>query len=323
VKISRFSKIVLAILLALSLVLAMTPVTVFAAEGDKNVVNISVEKIITGSTPSTPATFTFKLTPVSANAPMPSSSQNSESSEDGSVTTTVTGSGTASFGAITYTTADLGKKYEYQVSEVNGNLANYTYDETVYTVIVTVLNDDNGELWALEKSHKTTSNVKTSGSSLVFTNKYTAPTPYVTPTPTPSESESPSEPESSEPTNSVETPSEPEEDTGSKTETPGTPIPDTSESSETNSPSDSDEPTYTGTSTSEVPNSEAETPVSQDTTSSVPSSTVPLSVSAPVTGNSTTPKTGDSSQVILWVALAAGSGIVLLFGFFLILRKRK
>jgi pilin isopeptide linkage protein len=320
VKISRFSKSILAILLALSLVFAMAPLTVFAESSDSGLSvthAIKVEKQLSANsdTPSTDATFAFILEPGSEGTPMPSGSQ-------GSATATITGTGTTTFGDITYTSTGV---YYYTVTEEKGTLSTYTYDTTVYTVVVIVENVyDNGSFVykVTEKAYKN-GDTNAKAKDVIFTNKYTAPTPYVTPAPTPSESESPSEPESSEPTNSVETPSEPEEDTGSKTETPGTPIPDTSESSETNSPSDSDEPTYTGTSTSEVPNSEAETPVSQDTTSSVPSSTVPLSVSAPVTGNSTTPKTGDSSQVILWVALAAGSGIVLLFGFFLILRKRK
>jgi pilin isopeptide linkage protein len=291
----------------------MAPVTVFAEDNQVELQAVPVELKLTGDTPSTDATFTFELTPLNDATPMPSGSQGASS-----VTATITGAGKVNFGTIYYPVSY--GIYTYTIKQTTESISHYTLDTSVYVMYVEVKKDSDG-LWQTEVTAKKTSS--TEKQDLVFTNKYTAPTPYVTPAPTPSESESPSEPESSEPTNSVETPSEPEEDTGSKTETPGTPIPDTSESSETNSPSDSDEPTYTGTSTSEVPNSEAETPVSQDTTSSVPSSTVPLSVSAPVTGNSTTPKTGDSSQVILWVALAAGSGIVLLFGFFLILRKRK
>ena len=73
---------------------------------------------------------------VAASAPMP----------DGT-TATNTAEGTFRFGEITYDAPGI---YEYQISEVNDGKEGYTYDSTVYTVIVTVT-DEGGALKAEAK----------------------------------------------------------------------------------------------------------------------------------------------------------------------------
>jgi pilin isopeptide linkage protein len=318
VKISKFSKTILAFLLAISLVLAMAPLTVFAEGNQVELEELPVELKITGDTPSTDATFTFELTPqdTNANTPMPVVSQDSSNTEASSATATITGAGKVSFGTIYYP-AYYGNYY-YVVKQTTANISRYTLDSSVYIVHVEVKKDSDG-VWQTEvTARKESSNVK---EDLVFTNKYTVPSPYVTPTPTPSESE----PESS-------TPSEPDEDTDSKTETPGNTTPENPDSSDTEStdsesPSKSDNRHNNGTSEnpdSDEPNGSTPTTDEQpDTDTATVPTAVPASVANPVTGNSTTPKTGDSSQVILWAAVAVGSGIILFFGFFLILKKRK
>ena len=62
--------------------------------------------------------------------------------------------------------------YTYTVKEIAGDNARYTYDETVYTVTVTVKDDDQG---GVDASYTVTSGGKTV--DLVFENVYTDPTP--------------------------------------------------------------------------------------------------------------------------------------------------
>ena len=95
---------------------------------------ITVEKVITGATPQTPAQFKFTLTALdgavpSAEIPMPFDSA------DGVKTITITGEDEKSFGAITYTAPGT---YVYTISEVNTGEDGYTYDESIYTLTVVV-----------------------------------------------------------------------------------------------------------------------------------------------------------------------------------------
>jgi len=95
---------------------------------------VEVEKAITGTPPALGIfAFKFLLTPVN-NAPMPSSNE-----------ITITGAGKASFGQITY---DVPGTYIYTVTEQPGSLANWTYDASVYTLTVTVSEDEDGQLAA-------------------------------------------------------------------------------------------------------------------------------------------------------------------------------
>lgn len=87
-------------------------------------------------------------------------------------------------GKIIFTAIDIDKadEYIYTVKEVNGTDDTITYDETVYTVKVTVTDNGDGTL-KLEYAYAKQNDLM--AESVVFENKYTEPTPN--PEPTPSE----------------------------------------------------------------------------------------------------------------------------------------
>ena len=90
----------------------------------------------------------------------------------------VNGAGEVEFGKIKYETVG---KYVYKVVEVNTNLANYTYDQTEYTVTVDVTTDAGNKLVSSYEIKKGTEVV----TDLEFTNKYETPIAPVAPaTPT-------------------------------------------------------------------------------------------------------------------------------------------
>ena len=78
------------------------------------------------------------------------------------------------FGKIQYEAVG---KYVYKVVEVNTNLANYTYDQTEYTVTVDVTTDADNKLVSTYEIKKGTEVV----GNLEFTNKYETPKAPVTP----------------------------------------------------------------------------------------------------------------------------------------------
>jgi pilin isopeptide linkage protein len=130
----------------------------------------NVRKRVTGE-PPTNGEFSFTLTALNG-APLP---------QNGETTVTIHGAGEGSFGAITYTAAGT---YRYTITEVNRGEAGYTYDGAVYTLTVTVA-EQNGALAVTAKS-LTRSGV--SAEIAEFTNQYgvtPTPTPTITPTPTP------------------------------------------------------------------------------------------------------------------------------------------
>jgi pilin isopeptide linkage protein len=92
---------------------------------------IEIEKVLTGAenVPEV-ATFEFTLT-----------------GEGENKKTTIQGSGSGSFDVINYEQAGT---YTYTVKETNSGAAGYTYDDTEYTVIVTVV-DNGGKLEAIIK----------------------------------------------------------------------------------------------------------------------------------------------------------------------------
>ncbi len=74
--------------------------------------------------------FEFILSAVTANAPMPTAA--------GSIAVTNGKNGDIVFPAISYTTADVGQTYEYQLKETQGTLGGVDYAETVYHISVAV-----------------------------------------------------------------------------------------------------------------------------------------------------------------------------------------
>ncbi|MBP3428075.1 MAG: sortase B protein-sorting domain-containing protein, partial [Clostridia bacterium] len=89
--------------------------------------------------------------------------------EAGNVLQTVTNAadGSFTFEAIEYDLEDAGKThtYTYRVSEQKGTLPGVTYDETVYTVTVEVVDNGDGTLTATASEN---------AKNLIFTNKYAA-----------------------------------------------------------------------------------------------------------------------------------------------------
>jgi len=100
--------------------------------------------------------FTFILTPVTENAPMP---------EDGKEILTIAGTGTANFGEMLY---EKPGTWVYEVEEQPGQSSYYSYDDTTYLVTVSVVSED-GELvasWSAKKADGA------SAEALTFTNEY-------------------------------------------------------------------------------------------------------------------------------------------------------
>ena len=120
----------------------------YKADASDAKVKFDIEKILTGFAGETPATFTFNMT----------------GDKTGSVE--ITGAGSASFGEISY---DKVGEYTYTISEQDDKAKGYTYDKTVYTVIVNVADED-GKLvphTEIKKGEETVNEIK-------FENSYSA-----------------------------------------------------------------------------------------------------------------------------------------------------
>jgi len=118
----------------------LVPAGEVAYADDPVSLSIPVYKVVSGIA-ATSETFSFRLTSVN-NAPMPAGSVN------GMKTVTIAGTGSTTFGAITYTTAG---DYFYTISEISGSSGDYIYDTTVYdlTVQVTWVSQAGGMLQAV------------------------------------------------------------------------------------------------------------------------------------------------------------------------------
>ncbi len=137
------------------------------------IVDPPVKKVISGDRPSEDSVFTFYLKADHITYPMPAGSVN------GVKGVNVTGAGTGDFGDITYTKAGV---YTYTVYEKDGHVNGYAYDTTVYSMKVTV-SEENGSLNAVREIHDQNGAL---ASELAFTNRYSAgaaPTPTATPVP--------------------------------------------------------------------------------------------------------------------------------------------
>ena len=131
---------------------------------------LKVEKVITGETPTETADFNFALR-LKDNSLMPG-----ESSAAGK-TITIKGAGEGVFSGITYTNPGI---YEYTISETNGDPEDgYTYDQTIYTLTVTVV-EKNGQLEIAPPVLIRTDNNKVCKYSdgVKFTNIYKKPTDH-------------------------------------------------------------------------------------------------------------------------------------------------
>ena len=148
------------ILMCVSLMLALLalPGKAFAEERECTVTIPTLVEVSGTSAPSD-TEFEVVLTSLDTGAPMPEKSNG-----------TVQGPGQIVLGPMTYTVPG---DYHYSISQKVGNAANYTYDTSVYSVTVRVVNSEDGglaaEVWAF----------KDGGSNKVeeitFSNEYKAP----------------------------------------------------------------------------------------------------------------------------------------------------
>lgn len=138
--------------------------------------DITVVSKLTGDTPSTSKTFTFAISSDSG-APLPDSTSVS-----------IKGAGSATFGDIEYTEADI---YEYTVKQTTSGTAHYAVDTVTYNLLVYVVYDSDNALYVKAIYATASSNPDAKVASLTFTNKYTAPV-VVYPTAVPTEEPSPS-----------------------------------------------------------------------------------------------------------------------------------
>jgi len=102
--------------------------------------DLSVTKVVSGDVPARASTFSFRVSPVSttvagmgaASMPMPGGVAGAD------VVAAVTGAGVARLGRVSFAVPGT---YVYEVSEVAGADAAYTYDRSVYTVTYEVTQD--------------------------------------------------------------------------------------------------------------------------------------------------------------------------------------
>jgi pilin isopeptide linkage protein len=130
-----------------------------------------VIKDISGDTPTTNETFTFTLTTVGSNMPMPSDADGK------TLTKTINGTGEVDLGSVTFSEAGT---YVYTVYENKGDAEGYTYADTVYTITYEVEKASDGTLSCtrtIQKNGKADSTL----TELAFTNNYEKPEVPVTP----------------------------------------------------------------------------------------------------------------------------------------------
>ena len=130
------------------------PLSALAAEPVRVEIPVSVE--LSGEAPSPEETYTVVLQAVD-NAPMPENN-----------TLTITGAGTASFSAISYSTPGV---YSYTVAQQAGSHERGHYDTTTYYVKVTVTVSEDGTLEAVVAARKD-AQMTGEKQSIIFTNTY-------------------------------------------------------------------------------------------------------------------------------------------------------
>jgi pilin isopeptide linkage protein len=131
---------------------------------------VGVTKTLTGDTPEQSSTFTFTMAADPDDSTLPSGMTGATMPMPQSTTATVTGAGSTQFGSITFSKPGT---YVYTVTENQGDVLGYTYDDTVYTVTYTVT-AANGQL---SVSGPTITSDGAAAQGIAFSNTYTAPSP--------------------------------------------------------------------------------------------------------------------------------------------------
>jgi pilin isopeptide linkage protein/uncharacterized repeat protein (TIGR01451 family) len=128
----------------------------------------SVVKVVSGDTPQSDSTFAFVMTNKGqSGVPLP------QGASDGSAAVSRQGAGNVDFGPILY---HVPGTYIYEITEAAGNEEGYTYDSTMYTMVVTVIDSGNGNLSAAYAIEYAADSSIVSGNTATFVNQYKAPT---------------------------------------------------------------------------------------------------------------------------------------------------
>lgn len=134
-------------------------------EPEANQYIMAVRKQFSTVEPTTAAQFSFNLTSQDKNAPMPAGQVG------GTYSFAINGASKVSLPPISYNKAG---KYTYTVAEQNTAQAGYTYDTSVYTVVVNVQKKgDKIELAGVDISMKSSGKEYKNLTEIVFTNAYT------------------------------------------------------------------------------------------------------------------------------------------------------
>ena len=128
----RLMSAVLGILMAVMCMMSMT-VPAFAAENPG--VSIPVTVSLSGTLPKPAEDFTIKLRADNASYPMP------EGAAGDVYTMTITGADTKNLPTISYNRVGV---YTYTIYQVAGSNKKCTYDDTVYSLVVTITNAEDG-----------------------------------------------------------------------------------------------------------------------------------------------------------------------------------
>jgi len=137
-----------------------------------------IKKVIEGPAPEG-SVFTFEMKPEPADAPMPDCDEGERTGDDsGALYYDMQGEGEHEFGWMEYGEEDVGKTYKYTLKELPGNDPNWTYDTNEYTITVTVKmaeerNEDGNRQIILDVDGKEITEQKLD--PYVFTNKYQEP----------------------------------------------------------------------------------------------------------------------------------------------------
>ncbi|MGI6212372.1 MAG: Spy0128 family protein [Anaerovoracaceae bacterium] len=134
-----------------------------------------VEKQVTGDTPDQDSVFTFTMEALPDQSTLPEGMDQlpmPAGAEGQSVEVSITGSGSAEFGDITFTKPGT---YVYRITENAGSDENYTYDTTAYIVKYVVTQDSLGNLTAERQITKNGEAV--TKAVFTFVNEYTEPEP--------------------------------------------------------------------------------------------------------------------------------------------------
>ena len=150
----------------LAIMCAVSPQLIPSAAAETQHVTLTVGQVITsiGLTPPPAETFTYRLTPKTANAPMP------RGSDATGYTFTITGTSQASIGPLDF---DWAQEDTYELTCTTATKAGFTVDTQVFTIDVYVLNNQ-PSITVVHESDGTKTD-------LSFTHRYTVADPPSSP----------------------------------------------------------------------------------------------------------------------------------------------